>query len=232
MAPGPKVALALIFLAGCAGTSAQPKATPRPAPAAKATAQAQPAAPAPAALPFRLPCGDSDLIGCTNGCADNQIEDCVTLASMYISGEVVTADPERGISLFRDACDHGSARGCMRLGDAYHAGLRNDEAEEASYYRKACDAGANLGCVSAGKAFLDGRGVARDAEVAALLFTKVCNRGNATGCFELAQLYEQGEGVKKNAALAHELFMKSCNLGLDQGCVVVNRTEEVVPPRN
>lgn len=187
---------------------------------------------APIPIPPRLPCDERDVVGCTNGCSEQQVEDCVTLASMYMKGEVVSVDHPRAIELFRDACDHGSARGCLRLGDVYHAGVLHDDAEEASYYRKACDAGANLGCVSAGKAYLDGKGVSADAEVAALLFSKVCDRGNASGCFELARLYERGEGVKKNAARAFELFMKSCNLGLDQGCLVASRTEEVVPPRN
>jgi TPR repeat protein len=86
--------------------------------------------------------------------------------------------------------------------------------------------------VSAGKAYLDGKGVSADPEVAALLFNKVCDRGNASGCFELARLYERGEGVKKNPTRALELFMKSCNLGLDQGCLVAGRDEAMAPPRN
>jgi uncharacterized protein len=240
MACGSKVAglsaaLGLLLLIGCAGAPAQPNARAPSQPSGPGDAPVASTAPAdapPAAPPLRLPCGDRDLIGCTNGCSDHQTEDCVTLASMYMTGEVVTIDHERAIGLFRDACDQGSARGCMRLGDVYHAGLLHDDTVEAALYRKACDAGANLGCVTAGKAYLDGRGVARDAEVAALLFTKVCDRGNAAGCYELAQLYERGEGVKKNPTRAFELFLKSCNLGLDQGCLVASRTEEVVPPRN
>lgn len=233
--PAAALLLLLLLLAACSGSAGQAPA--RHAPPKDANAQASsgvvsPPDGAPIPIPPRMPCDERDLVGCTNGCSDQQVEDCVTLASMYMKGEVVSVDHARAIGLFRDACDHGSARGCLRLGDVYHAGVLHDDAEEAAYYRKACDAGANLGCVSAGKAFLEGKGVSADAEAAARLFAKVCDRGNASGCFELARLYDRGEGVTKNPARAFELFMKSCNLGLDQGCLVASRTEEVVPPRN
>jgi uncharacterized protein len=221
-----------LVLLGCGAAATPSQVALRAPPPEPAPAPVDPMQLPKGALPFRLPCEERDLQGCTNGCSDHQIEDCVTLASMYLAGEVVTTDQDRAISLFRDACDQGSARGCMRLGDVYHAGLLHDDAAEAACYRKACDAGANLGCVTAGKAYLDGKGVTADAELAALLFTKVCQRGNAAGCFELAQLYERGEGVKKNPSRAFELFLKSCNLGLDQGCLIAGHTEEVVPPRN
>jgi hypothetical protein len=227
--------LTFALLTACSGSTGQAPARSTPQKDANATAASDVVSPpdaAPIPIPPRLPCDERDVVGCTNGCSERQVEDCVTLASMYMKGEVVSVDHDRAIGLFRDACDHGSARGCLRLGDVYHAGVLHDEAEEASYYRKACDAGANLGCVSAGKAYLDGKGVTADAEVAALLFNKVCDRGNASGCFELARLYERGEGVKKNPTRALELFMKSCNLGLDQGCLVAGGAEAVAPPRN
>ena len=237
-APKAAVALAplvLAFVTACSGSTGQAPArhaSQKDTSASASAGQVSPPEGEPVPIPPRLPCDERDLVGCTNGCSEQQVEDCVTLASMYMKGEVVSVDHDRAIGLFRDACDHGSARGCLRLGDVYHAGVLHDDAEEAAYYRKACDAGANLGCVSAGKAYLDGKGVSADPEVAALLFNKVCDRGNASGCFELARLYERGEGVKKNPTRALELFMKSCNLGLDQGCLVAGRDEAMAPPRN
>jgi len=183
-------------------------------------------------LPFHLPCADDDLIGCTNGCADKHTEDCVTLGTLYLSGELVSIDNDRAFRLFRAACDEGSARGCMRLGDAYHRGLIRDEAEELACYRRACDAGANQGCVVAGQAYLRGRGAAVDPVFAATLFRRVCERGNAAACFELARLYRIGEGVKKDEARSFELFNKACKLGLDQGCLAASRTEESFSPRD
>jgi uncharacterized protein len=218
-----------LFVAGCAAppTRIPP---PRTAPPELPSAAAPPPAPAPA-LPFHLPCADDDLIGCTNGCSDKYTEDCVTLGSMYLTGAQVSMDPPRAVSLFRAACDEGSARGCMRLGDAYHRGLLQGDEQEVDCYRRACDAGANLGCVSAGRAYLSGRGAAADPVLAATLFGRVCERGNAPACFELARLYDAGVGVKKDPSKSFELFQKACRLGLDEGCLAASRTETTASPR-
>jgi uncharacterized protein len=227
----PPAALCLA-VAGCAAaapTLPPPRAAPRPPP--PAAVAAAPAEPAPA-LPFHLPCADDDLIGCTYGCSDKHTEDCVTLGSMYLTGVKVSIDLERAIGLFRAACNEGSARGCMRLGDAYHRGLLQGDAEEVDCYRRACDAGANLGCVSAAKAYLSGRGAAADPVFAATLFGRACARGNAPACFELARLHDAGLGVKSDPAKSLELFQKACRLGLDEGCLAASRTEPTWSPRD
>lgn len=230
-------------LAGCS-SKARPAAPP-PAPTPTAVAESAPeppsAAPTPtaAALPFRLPCADDDLVGCTHGCDDRIAEDCVTLGAMYLGGAVVTVDKERAVGLFRDACGADSARGCLKLGDAYHAGVvapepgkpRDPHAEEILFYQRACDGGANLGCVAAGRAILAGHGADRDATFAATLFDKVCSRGNAAACLELGRLYQRGEGVARRPARALEMFQKACKLGLDEGCLRADRTGEERSPR-
>lgn len=187
----------------------------------------------PAALPFRLPCGERDAEGCKKGCDEGQTEDCVSLAAMYLNGELLPKDTARAIAMLERGCELSSARACMKLGDVYHEGtLLKDEAQEAMSYRKACEAGANTGCVAAGRAFVEGKGVLVDAVFGALLLTRACERGNMWGCFELAHLYERGEGVNKNAERAKELYFKACNLGLDQGCLMAGPAGEVAPPRN
>jgi uncharacterized protein len=220
-------------LLGCAAAASQ---TPSPQTEAALSPAASASAPAArqvaAGLPFRLPCGDQDLIGCTYGCNDHITEDCVTLASMYLAGTVVSMDRDRAIGLLREACDKDSARGCLRLGDLYHQGILKGEAEETTFYRRACEAGANLGCVTAGRAFLSGRGVNTDPASAAQLFARVCDRGNAQACFELARLYKQGEGVKQDSARATDLFTKACKLGFDEACLRAGGDGEVLPPRN
>ncbi len=160
------------------------------------------------------------------------VEDCVTLAAMYIDGSGTQADPDRAIALLGAACDSGSARGCLRLGEAYRKGLRKGEAEEVDYYRRACDAGANLGCVAEARAYLSGYGVTQDPGFAASLFGRACDRGSALACFELARLYDAGEGVKQNKVRAFEMFRKACKLGLDEGCLVASKTEETLSPRD
>jgi uncharacterized protein len=223
------VSLSVAGLAAC-GTAPRPAAVA--APAAPALAERPPAPAAPAALPFRLPCGDADVEGCRKGCAEKMTEDCVTLASMYMAGTLVEKDTARATSVFRSACNEGSARGCMRLGDAYHEGILQGGMDEIDAYKRACDAGANLGCVVAGQAYLSGRGVAADPVFAATLFKRVCERGNAAACYELAQQYKKGEGVPTDAARASQLFEKACKLGLDAGCLSAGKKGEVLSPRD
>jgi uncharacterized protein len=217
---------------GCAA-EARPAAPVAPSAAAPSPAPPETAGPAaPSPLPFRLPCANDDLAGCTQGCAEKQVEDCVTLGAMYLAGAGVSTDGDRAVSLFREACDAGSARGCLRLGDAYHAGLGPGDVEAVSCYRRACDAGANLGCVAAARAYLAGQGVAVDPSFAATLFKRVCDRGNAPACFELGRLYAAGEGVKADRSQAMELYRKACKLGLDEGCLAAGGAGEVLPPRD
>jgi hypothetical protein len=232
----------LVSLSGCAPPPPRPAAPPpRPAePEAAAPAvESEPEPPPAPALPFRMPCADDDLVGCTNGCDDKITEDCVTLGAMYLGGAVVTVDRERAVGLFRAACGADSARACLKLGDAFHAGLvppepgksRDPHAEEVIFYRRACDDGANLGCVAAGRDLVSGHGVGKDAAAAAPLFDKVCSRGNAAACLELGRLYQRGEGVAKRPERAVEMFQKACKLGLDEGCLRADRTGEERSPR-
>lgn len=229
-------ALGLVFalLTGCSGSAlpaAHPASTPGAGPPlAVAAAPAEPAAPAP--LPFHLPCAEDDVAGCTRGCDDHHVEDCVTLGVITLARGADPSDTERAVSLFRAACNEGSARGCLKLGDAYHAGVLAGDAGEADAYRRACDAGANLGCVAAAAVYLAGKGVGADPAYAATLLTRVCDRGNARACFDLARLYKSGEGVKANGKRAADLFEKACKLGLDEGCLVASHSGDVLSPRD
>ncbi len=221
-------------LSGCSGAALpvrSPPATPGPGPAlAVAAAPTEPPAPAP--IPFHLPCAEDDVVGCTAGCDDHHVEDCVTLGVITLARAAASSDTERAVSLFRAACNEGSARGCLKLGDAFHAGVVAGAAEEANAYRRACDAGANLGCVAAAAVYLAGKGVAADPTYAATLLTRVCDRGNARACFDLGRLYNAGEGVKASAKRAADLFEKACKLGLDEGCLAASRSGGVLSPRD
>lgn len=227
------VTLSSVVLAGCGAAVRNAPATPSESKAEAPTETvAAPTTPAP--LPFRLPCGENDLEGCTKGCDDRVIEDCATLGLIYYEGKGIEANPTRGIELFRVACLGDSARACIKLADLYHnAVLTDDPSAEAWLYGRACDAGANRGCLGAGRVYLEGRGVQANAEYAAKYFARVCERGNAEACLELAKLYDRGDGVKKDASRAMRLYTKACQLGLGEACVTADPKGEVdaAPPR-
>jgi hypothetical protein len=226
--------LLLAPLVGCTAGARPVAAAPAPPRPDAALAVAAPPAEvaAPAPLPFHLPCAADDRAGCEAGCADHHVEDCVTLGVIQLATATASSDTERAVSLFRAACNEGNARGCLKLGDAYHAGLLVGDSDEAEAYRRACDAGANLGCLAAAGVYLAGKGVGADPAYAATLLNRVCDRGNARACFELARLYTAGEGVKVNPKRAGDLFEKACKLGLDEGCLAASHTGAVLSPRD
>ncbi len=227
---------AAVALLGCA-TARPPPPPPPVAEAAPAPAEPTPA-PAPVALPFHMPCAADDVIGCTEACKDKFVEDCVTLGVIYASGTDVEVDHGRASTLFHEACERDSARGCMRLAEAYHAGFpppgappREPHAEEVLLYRRACEGGANLGCVMAGRALVDGHGGKQEPKDAARLFTTVCERGNADACLELGKLVQRGEGTAASPERALSLYRKACGLGLTEACLHVSPKGEERSPR-
>jgi TPR repeat protein len=217
---------------GCGGGALPGPIGPATPPAGVAGAVPPGEAETPAPLPFHLPCAADDVAGCTAGCADHHVEDCVTLGVIQLAAAASSSDTEHAVSLFRAACEEGNARGCLKLGDAYHAGVLVGDADEADAYRRACDAGANLGCVAAAGVYLAGTGVGKDPARAATLLGRVCDRGNARACFELARLFKAGEGVKLDPARAADLFEKACKLGLDEGCLAASHSGDVLSPRD
>ena len=227
------VAISSVVVTGCGATvRTAPQSANVSAGETPTTNVGAPTNPAP--LPFRFPCGESDLESCTKGCDEQITEDCTTLGLIYYEGKGIAANPTRGIEIFRSACLNDSARACIKLADLYHSAVLNDDpGAEAVLYTRACDAGANRGCLGAGRAYVDGRGVERNAAFASKFFTRVCERGNAEACLELARLYERGEGVKKDATRAMGLYTKACQLGLGEACVTADPKGEVevAPPR-
>lgn len=227
------VAISSVVVGGCGATV---QTTPQSGNAGAAevppTTVAAPTNPAP--LPFRFPCGESDLEGCTKGCDEQITEDCTTLGVIYYEGKGIEANPTRGIEIFRTACLEDSARACIKLADLYHSAVLNDDpAAEAVLYTRACEAGANRGCLGAGRAYIDGRGVERNPAFASKFFTRVCDLGNAEACLELARLYDRGDGVKKDTTRAMALYTKACQLGSGEACVTADPKGELdtAPPR-
>jgi TPR repeat protein len=63
----------------------------------------------------------------------------VLFRSLYADGDGVAKDPARAVGLFQQACDAGSARGCLELGEAREAA--DDLAAAARAYESSCTLG-------------------------------------------------------------------------------------------
>ena len=115
--------------------------------------------------PMGFACGDAYLIVSRGGCdghkdvkaaeryarrgCDVDKQECDRLASVYLGGQGVPADPKRAIELLQESCGHDSSDGCNLLAEGYALGkwgLGRLPAEAATYRKKACDLGSQYAC--------------------------------------------------------------------------------------
>ena len=67
------------------------------------------------------PCENLALTDCEAACNTGKLPACVHLAEMYMQGQRVPRDMERGGILLREACDAGSVKGCYEHGEYFQA---------------------------------------------------------------------------------------------------------------
>ncbi len=65
------------------------------------------------------PCDAIALNDCEAACDGGKLPACVHLAEMYMQGQRVPRDMERGGILLREACDAGSVKGCYEHGEYF-----------------------------------------------------------------------------------------------------------------
>ena len=74
--------------------------------------------------------------------------ECNLLGIMYETGEGVTRDAGRALTLFRKACEGGIMQSCNRLGVMYGTGVgvTQDLGRAVTFFQKACDGGETQSC--------------------------------------------------------------------------------------
>jgi TPR repeat protein len=72
----------------------------------------------------------------------------------FVLGSSMAADPVKGASLIKKACDAGEGPACLALATRFEDGLGvpKDPGQAKALYRQACDKGVAGGCVQAGQA--------------------------------------------------------------------------------
>jgi hypothetical protein len=124
------------------------------------------------------------------------------------------------VSLYRRACDGGSATGCRNLAILYSTGngVAKDTGWAATYYRKGCDKGDAGSCSNLGLLYANGTGVPQDDVQAVTLYRKACDAEDATACNNLGLMFINGKGVPKDFAQALALYRKACDGGVVASC--------------
>jgi TPR repeat protein len=116
--------------------------------------------------------------------AGNRSRACSLLGALYLAGDGVEKDDNRGRQLSERGCEQGDAFGCFNAASIFAngSGVPKDPAKAAAFLDKACRAGDGEGCHDLGVAYEKGSGVARDHRRATELIQKACAMGFASAC--------------------------------------------------
>ncbi|MEP6995399.1 MAG: PDZ domain-containing protein [Acidobacteriota bacterium] len=115
---------------------------------------------------------------------ENGSRACSLLGALYIAGDGIAKDSEKGLELSALGCERGDAWGCFNAAALYSAGegIAADAGKAASFLDLACNGGDGEGCFNLGVAYEKGNGVARDRRRSVELFRKSCQLGFTQAC--------------------------------------------------
>lgn len=147
-------------------------------------------------------------------CKEGLAVGCSSAGRSVLWGMGVQKDEATGVRLLQMGCNGGDEAACSDLGVMVLGGvggLTKDEKVAAGLFKRACDGNVAIGCTNYGYMFEFGRGVPKNAAVAAAIYDKVCDFDPA-GCIWRGVMLMAGlGGHKKDAKQAGVEFQKSCN---------------------
>lgn len=114
------------------------------------------------------------------------------------------------------ACDGDDVHACLVLGATYED--RKDDGKAVAAFHKACDRGLGTACGALSMHYLEGRGVAADATIAASMASKGCDEGSAASCALAGGMAQDGAGGAQDYARAAKLYERGCALGEQHAC--------------
>jgi hypothetical protein len=85
-------------------------------------------------------------------------------------------------------------------------------------YERACDQGFNPGCGDLAGLYLQGDGVTRDAQRAAVLFGQACTGGVGLSCSNLGRMFYTGDGIGQDKPRGLAYLKTACDRGLANAC--------------
>lgn len=166
-------------------------------------------------------CKAGEIADKDKGCVAKKV-DVVRAATVTVKGGMVApvASSCGDATACQAACDKGDANGCLGLGGALRAGLKQgtpseDGKKAQAAFQKACDGGEAGACTALGEMLYQGLGVAKDTTGAIPLLTKACDKGDAAGCNDLGL----ARSIAGDPAGAKKFYEMSCNARSQLGCL-------------
>lgn len=155
-------------------------------------------------------------IGCQRGLG----ESCYFLGTMQLRGEGGPPDPQRGVELWRRACELGDALSCRKTAEGYVDGSVGVKSRDLAfaYAKQGCERGDKPSC---GLWKQLGGKPPPSPEVVRLMteITAACERkGDAKACFALGEIFDQGLESEVNKEKAAQHYRTACEKGEPRGC--------------
>ncbi|XP_068609694.1 protein sel-1 homolog 1 [Brachionichthys hirsutus] len=134
----------------------------------------------------------------------------VGLGQLHLhGGRGVEQNPQRAYDYFTQAANAGNTHAMALLGKMYSEGseyIAQDNNTALQYFKKASDLGNPVGQSGLGMAYLYGRGVQVNYELALKYFQKAAEQGWVDGQLQLGTMYYNGIGVKRDYKQALKFF--------------------------
>jgi hypothetical protein len=166
-------------------------------------------------------CKPGEIADKDRGCVAKKV-DVVRVATATVKGGMVAPVKSScgDAATCQASCDKGDANGCLGLGGALRAGLKqgtpSDDGKKAqSAFQKACDGGEPTACTALGEMLYQGLGVAKDTTGAIPLLEKACSGGDPAGCNDLGL----ARSLSGDHGGAKKYFEMSCNAKSQLGCL-------------
>lgn len=121
----------------------------------------------------------------------------------------------KALESFKKGADRGNSLCMWQIARYYQFGLGEvpcDEEKAFQWYQKSAKAGCISCYINVGNAYLNGRGVNKDPNMAIVNFKKANAKGDPQGLFELGKMYYEGIGVTKDYQKAFQDFQNAASL--------------------
>lgn len=159
----------------------------------------------------------------TLSCSVIRVEDCKTMAQMYIDGNGVSKDLARAVESYSTACYGGASDVCVIAGESYYQGqvVPKDLKKASGLFNIGCKASVGKACGYIGIMSKNGDGIKKSKLFAVTNFEKGCQFNDGQSCTNLGFAYLNGTGARANPSIAAQHFEKGCRLNSGAGCVAV-----------
>lgn len=137
------------------------------------------------------------------------------LATLYMDGEGVLADPGRAMGLLEKAANAGLGFAMKNLGDEYLNGshVQKDQTQARLWFLKAAEAGNADAMMMIGYQYMVGDLLKQNYEMARKWSERAAQSGRIAAMSNLAYLYQHGKGGAQDYAEAFKWYKKAAELG-------------------